>query len=131
MKAHRDDRTFYRALKHIECRNHQPFIKMEKDPRFDGYTCPECGDRIDVLVRECRLKTVDNNYGISITGQDYDRAVKEKENKVKEKKDEYNYLKEATPEKFQEMFVEWYLPAIKFEFIVLKDRIKKLEEKGK
>jgi len=50
---------------------------------------------------------------------------------MKEKKDEYKYLKEATPEKFQKMFVEWYLPAIKSEFLSLKDRIKKLERPGK
>ena len=50
---------------------------------------------------------------------------------MKNKKDEYKYLKEATPEKFQEMFVEWYLPAIKSNFFELEDRIKKLERPGK
>ena len=52
----RDDRVFYRGLKHTECGNHQPFVKMEKDPRFDGYTCPKCGDWMDALVREYRLQ---------------------------------------------------------------------------
>ena len=50
---------------------------------------------------------------------------------MKEKKDEYKYLKEATSEKFQEMFVEWYLPAIKSKFFELDNRIKKLESPGK
>ena len=50
---------------------------------------------------------------------------------MKKKKDEYKHLKEATPEKFQEMFVEWYLPAIKSKFLELEDRVKKLERPGK
>jgi len=47
---------------------------------------------------------------------------------MKEKKDEYAALKEATPEKFQEMFVEWYLPALRAEAHRLRELEKKVEE---
>ena len=47
---------------------------------------------------------------------------------MKEKKDEYKALKEATPEKFQEMFVEWYLPALRAEAHRLRELEKKVEE---
>lgn len=47
---------------------------------------------------------------------------------MKEKKDEYKFLREATPEKFQEMFVEWYLPALKMEATKLRELEKKVED---
>ena len=53
---------------------------------------------------------------------------------MKEKKDEYKTLKEVTPEKFQEMFCEWYLPALKAEAHKLRElerRVTKLERPGK
>ena len=47
---------------------------------------------------------------------------------MKEKKDEYKFLREATPEKFQELFIEWYLPALKAEAHRLRELEKKVED---
>ncbi len=46
-----------------------------------------------------------------------------------EKKDHNIWLKGLTTKKFQEVFVEWYLPAIRSKFFRLEERIKKLGEK--
>lgn len=47
------------------------------------------------------------------------------------KKSENEWIKEMKSGKFQEMFIEWYIPAIKSKFFELEDRIKKLERPGK
>lgn len=47
---------------------------------------------------------------------------------MSEKKDEYKSLKEATPEKFQELFIEWYLPALKAEARRLGELEKRVED---
>lgn len=52
-------------------------------------------------------------------------------NKKVKKKNKDEWLKELNSEKFQEVFIEWYLPAIKSKFYELEDRIKKLEKPGK
>ena len=39
--------------------------------------------------------------------------------------------KGMTPEKFKDIFFEWYIPAIKSKFYFLEERIKKLEKPGK
>lgn len=47
------------------------------------------------------------------------------------KKSTNEWIKEMKSEKFQEIFIEWYIPAIKSKFFALEDRIKKLERPGK
>ena len=47
------------------------------------------------------------------------------------KKDENEWIKEMKSEKFQEIFIEWYIPAIKSKFFELENRVKKLERPGK
>ena len=41
------------------------------------------------------------------------------------------WFKGMTVEEFKEVFIEWYIPAIKSKFITLEERIKKLEKPGK
>jgi len=43
-------------------------------------------------------------------------------------KDEYKFLKEATFGEFQELFVEWYLPALQMEATKLRELEKKVKD---
>lgn len=47
------------------------------------------------------------------------------------KKDRHEWLKGLTLEKFKEVWIEWYIPALENKFYLLEDRIKKLEKPGK
>ena len=51
--------------------------------------------------------------------------------KNKETKSTTDWFKGMTVEEFKEVFIEWYIPAIKSKFRGLEDRIKKLEAPGK
>jgi len=49
----------------------------------------------------------------------------------KKKKSQEKWLKEITLKEFRDVFVNWYLPAIKSKFYKLEKRLSKLESPGK
>lgn len=51
----KENRKWLRALKHIECCHHQPFVKMKKSPKFFGWVCPECRNEMGELWRKYQL----------------------------------------------------------------------------
>ena len=62
-KLSKDDRKWLRIFKYVLCRFHQPFVKMEKSPKFFGWICPECGNIMDEMVREYRLNKFRREMG--------------------------------------------------------------------
>lgn len=51
----KNPRRLLHILKYVKCWLHQPFVKMIKSPRFHGYICPKCENKMGELWREYQL----------------------------------------------------------------------------
>jgi len=54
-----------RLITRHECNCQQPFVIMEKSPKFFGFICPNCGRKLEVEYQEYwlkKLKSIRENF---------------------------------------------------------------------